>query len=151
MSGVQPRPRGVHADQAFGLLAGVFVLAFSVAVLLLADDQQRVIDTNSRLQERTVPEIIRYQRLARNLEQLRQEGERIFAVSSPAARQQSMFVVTLIASHPSVLEHPGAAAMARETEYFLGQVVRQWLCGDPAAHVPTFTSLWLFAMGVLCG
>ena len=125
MSGVQPRPRGVHADQAFGLLAGVFVLAFSVAVLLLADDQQRVIDTNSRLQERTVPEIIRYQRLARNLEQLRQEGERIFAVSSPAARQQSMFVVTLIASHPSVLEHPGAAAVARETEHFLGQVVRQ--------------------------
>src|SRR5574343_2067127 len=107
MPGLSDRPRGIHAGRAFGLLAGLFVIAFSVAVLMLGDDQQRVIDTNSRLQERTVPEIIRYQRLARNLGQLRQEGERIFAVNSQADRQQSMFVVTLIASHPSILEHPG--------------------------------------------
>ena len=81
MSGLSKPPRGVHAGSAFGLLAAVFVTVFGTALLLLADDQQRVIDSNSRLQERTVPEIIRYQRLARNLEQLRQEGERIFAVS----------------------------------------------------------------------
>ena len=125
MSRVNRRPKGLYAGQAFALLAGIFLVAFGIAVLLLGYDQQRVIDANSRLQESTVPEIIRYQRLARNLEQLRQEGERIFAVSSHAARQQSMFVVTLIASHPSVLEHPGAAMVARETEQFLDQVVRQ--------------------------
>ena len=119
------RPKGVHAGRAFGLLAAVFVVAFGLAVLLLAADQQRVVEANDRLQERTVPEIIRYQRLARNLEQLRQEGERIFAVSSHASRQQAMFVVTLIASHPSVLEHPGAAQLAREAEQFLGKVVSQ--------------------------
>jgi diguanylate cyclase (GGDEF)-like protein len=119
------RPKGVHAGRAFGLLAAIFVIAFGLAVLLLAADQQRVVDANSRLQERTVPEIIRYQRLARNLEQLRQEGERIFAVSSHASRQQSMFVVTLIASHPSILEHPAAAQLAREAEQFLGKVVSQ--------------------------
>ena len=125
MSGLSKPPRGVHAGSAFGLLAAVFVTVFGTALLLLADDQQRVIDANSRLQERTVPEIIRYQRLARNLEQLRQEGERIFAVSSHAPRQQAMFVVTLVASHPSVLEHPAAAQLARETEQFLGKAVRQ--------------------------
>lgn len=125
MSGLSKPPRGVHAGSAFGLLAAVFVTVFGTALLLLADDQQRVIDSNSRLQERTVPEIIRYQRLARNLEQLRQEGERIFAVSSHAPRQQAMFVVTLVASHPSVLEHPAAAQLARETEQFLGKAVRQ--------------------------
>ncbi len=125
MSGLSKPPRGVHAGSAFGLLAAVFVTVFGTALLLLADDQQRVIDANSRLQERTVPEIIRYQRLARNLEQLRQEGERIFAVSSHAPRQQAMFVVTLVASHPSILEHPAAARLAQETEQFLGKAVRQ--------------------------
>lgn len=129
-------PRGVHAGRAFGFLAALFVLAFGLAVVLLALDQQRVIDANAHLEEQTVPEIIRYQRLARNLEQLRQEGERIFAVSSHASRQQSMFVVTLIASHPSVLEHPGAAKLARETEQFLGEVVRQSVRDEqrPAIH-----------------
>lgn len=55
--------RGFHAGRAFGLLAAVFVIAFGLAVLLLAEDQQRVIEVNDRLQERTFPEIIRYQRL----------------------------------------------------------------------------------------
>jgi diguanylate cyclase (GGDEF)-like protein len=119
------KQRGYYASRAFALLAAIFLVIFGTAVVLLALDQQRVIDANSRLQAQTVPEIIRYQRLARNLEQLRQEGERIFAVNSHASRQQSMFVVTLIASHPSILEHPGAAQLARETEQFLGEVVRQ--------------------------
>jgi hypothetical protein len=99
--------KGLRAGRAFSLLALIFVITFGISVVLLSLDQQRVVDANGRLQEQTVPEIIRYQRLARNLEQLRQEGERIFAVSSVASRQQSLFVVTLIASHPSVLEHPG--------------------------------------------
>ncbi len=143
MPEVRARPRGIHAGRAFGLLAGLFVIAFSVAVLMLGDDQQRVIDTNSRLQERTVPEIIRYQRLARNLEQLRQEGERIFAVNSPADRQQSMFVITLIASHPSVLEHAGAASLARESEQFLATVVRQAAASAqrPTAHYEAWQRL----------
>jgi diguanylate cyclase (GGDEF)-like protein len=126
---IKPR-KAVQAGRAFALLAALFVAAFGAAVVLLALDQQRVIDATSRLQDQTVPEIIRFQRLARNLEQLRQEGERIFAVSSHASRQQSMFVVTLIASHPSILEHPGAAQLARETEQFLGDVVRQSIADD---------------------
>lgn len=119
--------KGIQAGRAFALLAAVFLLAFGVAVILLALDQQRVVDANSRLQAQTVPEIIRYQQLARNVEKLRQEGERIFAVNSNASRQQSMLVVTLIASHPSILEHPGAAQLARETELFLGEIVRKSL------------------------
>lgn len=119
------RPSGVHAGRAFGLLAVIFVVTFGLAVILLAGDQQHVVEATGRLQDKTLPEIIRYQRLARNLEQLRQEGERIFAVNSHAARQQAMFVVTLIASHPSILEHPGAARLAREAEQFLGKVVSQ--------------------------
>ena len=47
----------------------------------------------SRICKETVPEMIRYQRLARNLEQLRQEGERIFSAPNPEARRQALFVV----------------------------------------------------------
>ncbi len=132
--------KGMHAGRAFGLLAFLFLVAFGAAVVQLALDQQRVIDVTSRLQEQTVPEIIRYQRLARNLEQIRQEGERIFAVSTQAARQQSMFVVTLIASHPSVLEHPEAARLAREAERFLGEVVRQSVAND--ARLAVYHEEW---------
>lgn len=136
MSAVIKLQRGFSASRAFALLAAVFLVIFGAAVVLLAHDQQRVIDATSRLQEQTVPEIIRFQRLARNLEQLRQEGERIFAVSSHASRQQSMFVVTLIASHPSILEHPPAAQLARETEQFLSEIVRQSVRDDrrPAGY-----------------
>ena len=130
MSVVIKLQRGYYASRAFALLAAIFLVIFGTAVVLLALDQQRVIDANNRLQEQTVPEIIRYQRLARNLEQLRQEGERIFAVNSHASRQQSMFVVTLIASHPSILEHPSAAKLTRETEQFLSEVVRQSVRDD---------------------
>lgn len=125
MSGQNQSRRGFYASRAFALLAAIFLLLFGSAVILLALDQQRVIDANNRLQEQTVPEIVRYQRLARNIEQLRQEGERIFAVNSPAARQQTMLVVTLLASHPGILENSQAAPLARETEQFLGEVVRQ--------------------------
>jgi diguanylate cyclase (GGDEF)-like protein len=117
--------KAIQAGRAFAILAGLFVLAFGAAVVLLAFDQQRVIDAISRLKEQTVPEIVRFQRIARSLEQLRQEGERIFAAGSHSSRQQSMFVVTLIASQPGILEHPGAAQLARECEQFLGEVVRE--------------------------
>jgi diguanylate cyclase (GGDEF)-like protein len=124
--------KGFRAGRAFALLAVVFVLSFGAMVLLIGLDQQRVIDATSRLQEQTVPEIIRYQRLARNLEQLRQEGERVFAAVTPQARQQAMFVVTLVASHPSILEHRDSAELARQTERFLADVIRQSAHDDKA-------------------
>lgn len=114
-----------RASRAFVMLAAAFALLFGLLVALLARDQQLVLEATDRLQQQTVPEIIRYQRLARNLEQLRQEGERIFAANSPEARQQAVFVVTLVASHPSVIEHPQSAALAREAERFLVDVNRQ--------------------------
>ena len=106
-------------------LAVIFVVLFGAVVILIWLDQQKVLDATNRLQDETVPEIIRHQRLARNLEQLRQEGERVFAVSSPQARQQALFVATLVASHPSVLDYRPAADLAREAERFLAEVLQQ--------------------------
>lgn len=120
-----PGIKSIRAGRAFALLAAIFVLTFGIMVALIVLDQQRVIEATTRLQEQTVPEIIRHQRLARNLEQLRQEGERLFAASTPQARQQAIFVVTLVASHPSVLEDAGSADLARQAERFLVDVARQ--------------------------
>ena len=71
-----PKPVGARCDagRSFGLLATGFILLFGVVVALLALDQARVMEHAQRLQEQTVPEILRFQSLARNLEQMRQEG-----------------------------------------------------------------------------
>ena len=113
------------ASRAFALLATAFALLFCIVAALLALDQQRVLAAAERLQQQTVPEIVRYQRLSRNLEQLRQEGERIFSAATPEARQQALFVVMLVASHPSILEQPRAAEIARAAEDFLVDTARR--------------------------
>lgn len=119
-----PFPGSYRAGVAFAALALIFVITFGVMVGLLWVDQQRVIDSADRLQAKTVPEIVRYQRLARNLDQLRQAGDRVLLVTVPAERQQAMFIATLVASHPSVLEHPQSAALARQAELFLDETLR---------------------------
>ena len=116
---------GIRAGRAFSLLAILFILTFGSTVALVVIDQQNVHDVAERLKKQTMPEIIRHQRLSRNLEQLRQEGERFFSANSAQTRQQALFVATLVASHPSVLEHHEAAQLARQTEQFLSEVMRQ--------------------------
>ena len=95
-----------NSTQVFTLLATSVALLFAIVSLLLAIDQERVLESSDRLQSRTVPEIIRFQRLARNLDQLRQEGERVFSSATSEGRQQALFLTMLVASHPSILEHP---------------------------------------------
>ncbi len=112
------------ASKAFGFLAAIFALTFSAVVALLAFDQYQVLATAERLQRETVPEIIRYQRLARNLDQISHEGEHVFSVATPEERQQALFLIKLVASHPSIVDHPQAVAMAREAESFLVETVR---------------------------
>ena len=119
------------AGRMFVILSVSFALLFSFTAALLAIDQQRVLETAERLQQETVPEIIRFQRLARNLDQLRQEGERVFSSASPEARQQALFIVMLVASHPSIIEHPQAAEAARDTESYLVETARL-AAQDPA-------------------
>lgn len=122
-----PPVKSYRAGVAFAALAVVFLVTFGVMVALLWLDQQQVIDSADSLQARTLPGIVRYQRLARNLDQLRQAGDRVLFMPAPAERQQAMFVATLVASHPSVLVHPKAAEQARRVEGFLDATLRRSL------------------------
>jgi diguanylate cyclase (GGDEF)-like protein len=118
------RPERYPANRLFALLGASFALLFTFVIVVLAVDQERVREASERLQQQTVPKIIRFQRLARNLDQLRQEGEQIFSSGTPEGRQQSLYLVMLVASHPSILEHSQAAAAARDTEAFLAETGR---------------------------
>lgn len=113
------------ASRAFAVLAIAFLLIFAIVAALLGFEQYRVLSAAERLQAETVPEMMRYQRLARNLEHLRQEGERVFSAPNPEARRQALFVVMLVASHPSILDQPRAAETARTAEDFLAETVRR--------------------------
>lgn len=136
-----PQQNRVSANRAFVLLATAFALLFSTVVALLAFDQHRVLEASKRLQQETVPAIVRFQRLARNLEQLRQEGERLFSSGTPEGRQQSLFIVMLVASHPSILDHPQSAETARDTESFLVETSR--LAGQNPTLLKTRHADWL--------
>jgi len=137
----QPDHKRVSANRAFVLLATVFALLFSAVVALLAVDQHRVLQASERLQQETVPAIVRFQRLARNLDQLRQEGERLFSSGTPEGRQQSLFIVMLVASHPSILDHPQSAETARDTENFLVETSR--LAGQDPTLLKARHGEWL--------
>lgn len=130
----------ISAGQLFAVLAAFFLLTFGTLVVLVVLDQQQVMSSAKKLRDETVPKIIRFQRLARNIEQLRQQGERVFTAATPQARQQAMFVAMLVASHPSVLEHPPSAALARETESFLNDVMHR-SATDAKAFV-TYSEEW---------
>jgi diguanylate cyclase (GGDEF)-like protein len=119
------------ASRAFAVLAIAFAILFAIVAALLGVEQRRVLSAAERLQAETIPEMIRYQRLARNLEHLRQEGERIFSAPNPEARRQALFVVMLVASHPSILDRSRAAETARSAEDFLAETVRRAAL-DPA-------------------
>ena len=136
-----PDYKRISANRAFALLATAFGLLFATVVALFAFDQHRVLVASERLQQKTVPEIIRFQRLARNLDQLRHEGERLFSSGTPEGRQQSLFIVMLVASHPSILDHPQAAATARDTENFLVEANRA--AGHDPALLKASYAEWL--------
>ncbi|HEX5802709.1 MAG TPA: GGDEF domain-containing protein [Azospira sp.] len=116
--------RGPRAGILFAWLAAVFGLIFAGFVAWLEVDQGALLATTAKLQQQALPYAIEQQRLARNLEVLRLEGERVIAARTPQARQQALFVVTLMASHPSLLENRQARGLAAETERFLADLAR---------------------------
>jgi len=131
---------GWPTGKAFALLCGVFVSIFLALVLWLAVDQRLVLEGAERLQDKTVPSTLEHFRLARNIEQLRLEGERVLSGRSPVERQQAMFIVSLIASHPAMLADARASALAREVESFLTRSAREGLSEKNNSEWVTLTN-----------
>lgn len=111
--------RKLHAGALLFWLTAAFASVFASAAAWLAVDQHALLGSMEALQTRTLPHSIEHQRLARNLEVLRLEGERVLAARTPESRREALFIVTLMASHPSLLANEKARNLAIETDLFL--------------------------------
>jgi len=105
--------RDLRSLWAFSLLGGVFMLLLLMAAWWVDALQQQVQASTTRAQQDMVPEIVRLQRLGRNLLQIGHEGDRLLAAESQAQRQNALLLVTLVSQHPSVQQE---AAVARQAE-----------------------------------
>lgn len=109
------------AGTVLAVLGSVFALVAVSLVLLLAVDQRLVTDVVARLHDEMVPWTLERQRLARNLEELRLGGQRVLTAPDVTARDDALFLVRVLAAHPSMGEDPRTAALAAEVESFLAQ------------------------------
>jgi len=121
---------GPRAGPLFAALVGAFVLVFAALLVWLVVDQGELLSATGSLHERTLPEALEQQRLARNLEVLRLEGERVLFAQTVEARRQAMFVVTLMASHPSLLGNARTRDLAIESELLLSRIARATAIDD---------------------
>ena len=107
------------AGTVLAVLGSVFALVAVSLVLLLAVDQRLVTDVAARLHDETVPWTLERQRLARNLEELRLGGQRVLTAPDQPSRDDALFLVRVLAAHPSMGDDPRTAALAAEVERFL--------------------------------
>ena len=131
--------RGWRAGKAFAVIGGLFGSVFIVLLFWLAVDQRLVIEGSQRLLEKSIPGSLESFRLARNVEQLRLEGERVFSGRTAVVRQQALFIVSLVASHPAILADARSAALTREVEQFLTRAARQGMTEERHAEWETLS------------
>lgn len=111
--------RDFRSIWAFSLLAGVFMLLLLLAAWWGDALQQQVQTATTRAQQDMVPEIVRLQRLGRNLLQIGHEGDRLLAAEASAERQSALLLVTLVSQHPSVQQEARAARLAEQAAALL--------------------------------
>ena len=120
------KPADAHrtwrAGRVLLALSCVFAVIAVGGVGWLAVDLYAVGVAAGRLQGETVPWTIERQRLGRNLEQLRLEGQRVLTASSPAGRQDALFLVHMLSAQPGMADDPRTAGLAVEVERFLQKV-----------------------------
>lgn len=107
------------AGTVLAVLGSVFALVAVSLVVLLAVDQRLVTDVAARLHDETVPWTLERQRLARNLEELRLGGLRVLTAPDQQSRDDALFVIRVLAAHPSMIDDPRTAVLAAEVEGFL--------------------------------
>ncbi len=120
------KPADAHRTWRAGRVLLALTCVFAVITVggvgWLAVDLYAVGVAAGRLQGETVPWTIERQRLGRNLEQLRLEGQRVLTASSPAERQDALFLVHMLSAQPGMADDPRTAGLAVEVERFLQKV-----------------------------
>ena len=118
---IMKKPAATHAPGAallFGGLACVFIVLFGLIVTLLVSDQRSLQASVTKLRAQSLPLSIEQQRLGAKPRDPAPGGWCAYSQPAPQDRQQAMFVVNLMASHPGILANPTRQDMATETELF---------------------------------
>jgi diguanylate cyclase (GGDEF)-like protein len=128
-----PPPPAAPADRASGLSAGWLFSALAGVVLALVlavegwrgVEQLRLLDQLSVMQQHTIPNALQAQRLVRNLETMRLEGERLLALTEPMERLPSMYVIDVIVENPTVQANERVAPVLRQAQQVLRGLARK--------------------------
>lgn len=111
-------------------MAGV-VLALVLAIEgWRAVEQLRLLDQLAAMQQRTIPDALQAQRMVRNLETMRLEGERMLALPTPAERMPSMYVIDVIAENPTFQRDVQVAPVLKQAQQVLQALSRQTLLSE---------------------
>lgn len=98
---LQPPPRRrFPAGALFCALAGLVLLLVLAVEGWRGVRQFDLLQHLASVQDQTLPSALQSQRLVRNLETMRLEGERLLALDTPAERTPSMYVIDVIVASP---------------------------------------------------
>ncbi len=100
------------------LAAALFLLLTLIAIWLVRDQKVLLADLH-RLQTETLSQTITLQKVARNLDELRRQGERVLFATTPEERKQALVVVQLVVNSPGFVSDVQVSALGADTERFL--------------------------------
>ena len=133
--------RKFRSIRFFSLCAFGFALVVGFLGLLIDLQQHEVLNEAQVMESRTMPEVMRLQRLGRNLEQLRSTGDGILSSVTTADRQDLLFMMTMISQHPSIQQSPGIAQLATQAAKLIADASLS-IQQDPAS-VQAWRNQWL--------
>ena len=100
------------------MAAGLVLLVALIATWLVRDHMVLLADMH-KLQTETLSRTITHQKMARNLDELRRQGERVLFANTPEERKQAILVVQLVVNSPAFVSNLQVAAVASDAERFL--------------------------------
>ena len=121
------------ADTRFAQLAIVLLILLTLIGVWLVHDQMRLLSDVRKLQTETLSQSITQQKLARNVDELRLQGERVLFADTPEERAQALFLVNMVANSPGFAANARIATLAIDTERFLNTIGIRDHPGAPGA------------------
>jgi PAS domain S-box-containing protein len=121
------------ADTRFAKIAIVLLILLTLIGVWLARDQIRLLSDVRKLQTETLSQTITQQKLARNVDELRRQGERVLSADTPAERAQALVLVNMVANSPGFAKNTRISTLTSDTERFLNTIDIQALSGMPGA------------------
>lgn len=119
VNSIHPNSKVRYANTRFLQLAAALFLILTLIAIWLVRDQMVLLADLHKLQTETLSHTITHQKMARNLDELRRQGERVLFSTKPEERNQALLIVQLVVSNPAFANEVQVSALARDTERFL--------------------------------